>query len=103
MSKTAAVVDELANRMFAQFGARAISECQHIFDHLPYVPAMLLRRLRELGQPSRLDFQDPDYVIDIETVGEQYLTHPAVTRLGEERLPCRCSRAMISSASRFFA
>ncbi len=29
----------------------------------------ILQRLRELGQPGRLDFEDPDYVIDIETVG----------------------------------
>jgi tRNA(Ser,Leu) C12 N-acetylase TAN1 len=31
----------------------------------------ILERLRELGQPGRLDFEDPDYVIDIETVGER--------------------------------
>jgi tRNA(Ser,Leu) C12 N-acetylase TAN1 len=31
----------------------------------------ILERLRELGQPGRLEFQDPDYVIDIETVGER--------------------------------
>jgi tRNA(Ser,Leu) C12 N-acetylase TAN1 len=31
----------------------------------------ILERLRELGQPGRIDFQDPDYVIDIETVGQR--------------------------------
>lgn len=31
----------------------------------------ILERLRELGQPGRIDFQDPDYVLDIETVGQQ--------------------------------
>ena len=36
-----------------------------------YLDDSILRRLRELGQPGRLDFQDPDYVIDIETVGER--------------------------------
>jgi tRNA(Ser,Leu) C12 N-acetylase TAN1 len=31
----------------------------------------ILDRLRELGQPGRLAFRDPDYLIDIETVGER--------------------------------
>jgi tRNA(Ser,Leu) C12 N-acetylase TAN1 len=31
----------------------------------------ILERLSELGQPGRLDFEDPDYVLDIETVGER--------------------------------
>jgi tRNA(Ser,Leu) C12 N-acetylase TAN1 len=31
----------------------------------------ILERLRELGRPGRLDLEDPDYVIDIETVGER--------------------------------
>lgn len=29
----------------------------------------LLRRLEVTGHPGRIDFEDPDYVIDIETVG----------------------------------
>jgi tRNA(Ser,Leu) C12 N-acetylase TAN1 len=36
-----------------------------------YLDDSILERLRELGQPGRLDFHDPDYVIDIETVGER--------------------------------
>jgi len=36
-----------------------------------YLNDTILRRLRELGQLGCLDFQDPDYVIDIETVGER--------------------------------
>jgi tRNA(Ser,Leu) C12 N-acetylase TAN1 len=36
-----------------------------------YLDDTILERLRELGQPGRLDFQDPDYVIGIETVGER--------------------------------
>jgi tRNA(Ser,Leu) C12 N-acetylase TAN1 len=31
----------------------------------------ILERLRDLGQPDRLDFEDPNYVIDIETVGQR--------------------------------
>jgi tRNA(Ser,Leu) C12 N-acetylase TAN1 len=31
----------------------------------------ILEGLRELHQPGRLDFEDPDYVIDIETVGQR--------------------------------
>ncbi|MFZ1101950.1 MAG: THUMP domain-containing protein [Hyphomicrobiaceae bacterium] len=31
----------------------------------------ILERLCELGQPGRIDFQDPDYVLDIETVGQR--------------------------------
>jgi tRNA(Ser,Leu) C12 N-acetylase TAN1 len=36
-----------------------------------YLGDGILERLRELGQPGRLDFQDPDYIIDIETIGER--------------------------------
>jgi tRNA(Ser,Leu) C12 N-acetylase TAN1 len=36
-----------------------------------YLDDSILQRLRELGQSGRLDFQNPDYVIDIETVGER--------------------------------
>jgi tRNA(Ser,Leu) C12 N-acetylase TAN1 len=36
-----------------------------------YLDDSMLQRLRELGQPGRIDFEDPDYVIDIETVGER--------------------------------
>jgi tRNA(Ser,Leu) C12 N-acetylase TAN1 len=36
-----------------------------------YLDDAILERLRELGQPGRIDFQDPDCVIDIETVGER--------------------------------
>jgi tRNA(Ser,Leu) C12 N-acetylase TAN1 len=36
-----------------------------------YLDVGILERLRELGQPGRIDFEDPDYVIDIETVGER--------------------------------
>jgi tRNA(Ser,Leu) C12 N-acetylase TAN1 len=36
-----------------------------------FLDAGILERLRELGQPGRIDFQDPDYVIDIETVGQR--------------------------------
>jgi tRNA(Ser,Leu) C12 N-acetylase TAN1 len=36
-----------------------------------YLDDGILERLRELGQPGRLDFQDPDYIIDIETIGER--------------------------------
>jgi tRNA(Ser,Leu) C12 N-acetylase TAN1 len=36
-----------------------------------YLDVSILEQLRELGHPGRLDFQDPDYVIDIETVGER--------------------------------
>ena len=33
--------------------------------------ADILERLRELGQPGRIAFEDPDYIVDIETVGER--------------------------------
>jgi tRNA(Ser,Leu) C12 N-acetylase TAN1 len=36
-----------------------------------YLDDSIRERLRELGQPGRLAFEDPDYVIDIETVGER--------------------------------
>jgi tRNA(Ser,Leu) C12 N-acetylase TAN1 len=36
-----------------------------------YLDVSILERLRELGHTGHLDFQDPDYVIDIETVGER--------------------------------
>ena len=36
-----------------------------------YIDDCILDHLRELGQPGRLDFQDSDYVIDIETVDER--------------------------------
>jgi tRNA(Ser,Leu) C12 N-acetylase TAN1 len=36
-----------------------------------YLDVSILEQLCELGHPGRLDFQDPDYVIDIETVGER--------------------------------
>jgi tRNA(Ser,Leu) C12 N-acetylase TAN1 len=36
-----------------------------------YLDDGILERLGELGQPGHLDFRDPDYVIDIETVGER--------------------------------
>ena len=36
-----------------------------------YLDDSILERLRELGEPGRLNFHDPDYVIDIETVGER--------------------------------
>ncbi|MFN3744897.1 MAG: hypothetical protein ACK4TL_09340 [Hyphomicrobiaceae bacterium] len=36
-----------------------------------FVDDCILDRLRELGQPGHLDFRDPDYVGDIETVGER--------------------------------
>jgi len=36
-----------------------------------YLDDCILERLRELGEPGRLEFQDPDYLIDIETVGER--------------------------------
>jgi tRNA(Ser,Leu) C12 N-acetylase TAN1 len=36
-----------------------------------YLDVGILERLRELGRPGRVDFQDPDYVIDVETVGER--------------------------------
>jgi tRNA(Ser,Leu) C12 N-acetylase TAN1 len=31
----------------------------------------LLQRLAEMGRPGRINFDDPDYVIDIETVGNR--------------------------------
>jgi tRNA(Ser,Leu) C12 N-acetylase TAN1 len=31
----------------------------------------ILHRLAHLGQPGRVEFADPDFVIDIETVGNQ--------------------------------
>ncbi len=31
----------------------------------------IIERLRKIGQRGRLDFEDPDYVIDVETVGER--------------------------------
>jgi tRNA(Ser,Leu) C12 N-acetylase TAN1 len=36
-----------------------------------FVDDCILDRLRELGHPGRLDFHDPDYIVDIETVGER--------------------------------
>jgi tRNA(Ser,Leu) C12 N-acetylase TAN1 len=40
-------------------------------DEERFLDDSILDGLRDLGRPGRLDFHDPDFVIDVETVGER--------------------------------
>ena len=46
-----------------------------------YLDHLLMTKLDAQGNPGRVDFDDPDYIIDIETVGQ----HAGVTLWNREQ------------------
>lgn len=48
----------------------------------------ILRKLEDLGEPGRIEFSDPDYVIDIETVGNRGAYPSGPARIASSSLSC---------------
>jgi tRNA(Ser,Leu) C12 N-acetylase TAN1 len=64
--------DRMAGKTFhIRLHRRGLKEQLRSLDEEKLLDTALLDRLAEQGRPGRIDFADPDYVIDIETVGNR--------------------------------
>jgi len=64
--------DRMAGGTFyIRFHRRGLAEQLRSLSEEKLLDTALLNRLAEIGRPGRIDFADPDYVIDIETVGNR--------------------------------
>jgi len=75
-TKALAVVLSWADRMAGgtfhiRFHRRGRGDQLRSLSEEKLLDTALLGRLAEIGEPGRIDFTDPDYVIDIETVGSR--------------------------------
>jgi tRNA(Ser,Leu) C12 N-acetylase TAN1 len=64
--------DRMAGKTFhIRLHRRGLKEQLRSLDEEKLLDTALLDRLAEQGHPGRIDFADPDFVIDIETVGNR--------------------------------
>jgi len=64
--------DRMAGKTFhIRLHRRGVGDLLSSLAEEKLLDTALLDRLVEMGHPGRIDFSDPDYVIDIETVGNR--------------------------------
>jgi len=64
--------EEIAGKSFhIRFHRRGLGDRLRSLSEEKLLDTAVLDRLAEMGKPGRIDFSDPDYVIDIETVGHR--------------------------------
>ena len=64
--------EKIAGKSFhIRFHRRGLGDQLRSLSEEKLLDTALLNRRAEIGKPARIDFADPDYVIDIETVGNR--------------------------------